>query len=249
MFIKYLKRELYLTLRKNVFIILIPIILSLLILFISLFKIHQISNALILIYICSIVVNIIFLIMIIINSIKERLFDEYAYLTFSLPIKTNQIILAKVINAIVMFLLIFIVFSISFNIVALRSNVLDSKVIDFLKEYLTINSFLFFIELLINVPTIIVMFIFALSVVNIFKMKYKVFYGIVIFLGIDIFRGSIIEFLDFNARLALNNSKLGVTETDFLLGGLNISNVIINLVFFIVLWIITYKLIDEKLDI
>lgn len=132
-------------------------------------------------------ISIVFLIMTIVKSLYQRLFSQEGYLTLSLPVGIDSILISKIITSLIWIVLtniivsLFVVF-----IIGIEDSSIYAKIYDFLSEMF--GSYFFaglFIVLtnLITIISLITLVLFIISLLNIGKInRFRILIGILLFL-------------------------------------------------------------------
>lgn len=191
--------------------------------------------------------------------IGKSLFSKQGYLTFSLPISANQLIMSKVIVVLTYLISISLCVSLSVGIILLLG--LDISQVPFgelLKNAnFTIFSISFIEQLVSNIMWIIfILFIFALSNSGLIKKKRKsnpIIFAIGIVMILNIAK-SLIYYDNKDLYLCVNNnyslSIVFAKKIDFVnvTYYYSISQFVVNIIIIVVLYFLSKKIIEKKLE-
>lgn len=215
--------------------------------------------ALVLLYIGAFII----LIINIVRSFNKKLFSDEGYLTLTLPVSINQILLTKIFVNIIWIIITNLSYYISFAILA--TIIADNyDLFIFLEIFININPLAILLLLISTLFTIILylnILIFVLACLNIGKIKkFKFLLGFLIFYGVNLITSWIINLLQivpFVVVLKANRLDI-IKNADPYLGFfdqisnslvlLNFNSILWHSVFIISLYIISRYLIKNKLE-
>ncbi|PAF44261.1 hypothetical protein [Helicobacter sp. 11S02596-1] len=189
------------------------------------------------------------LVLAILNSINKKLFCPQGYLTFSLPLSIDTILIAKILINLFWIAISLVLFYLALYIGAnINPNV--QNIISSIYEYVfsnPLNAFLSHLSTLVSIALVLIEFLFILSLLNIGKIKkHRFIAGIFIFLGLEIIIGvckSIIWgllpnfYVDYLSQITLYPLVQFFTF-----------NIGVNVIEFIIFYFLTRFLIKNKLE-
>lgn len=218
------------------------------------------------------VLNLLFTVMII-SSFRRELYQDCGYLTFSLPISAKAYLGAKVITASFWSLLLTI-FIIAVNLLTIYFFVSPRELelfLSFLQEEMAIKVTasvgLLLFSCFIFVVYLIVLYLSIVISKVLFKSNYLGFVWVLIYLllatGMEtlvntvikylpyfyIFKDNSIQFISLTEKSLMSAGILYIHESTQIMPGLSIIAPVIYLIFGILSFTISYKLIEKKVDI
>lgn len=204
----------------------------------------------------------------VLKSFKNEMYEDRAYLTFTLPISGNKIVAAKIISALIWFAGAALVILIFFGI--LVGYYADKSVIDEINMYINIKASILLLVLfcLINLIMMLLMIYFSITLTRVALRRKKMsgFIGFIVCIALTI----AIFYIEYHViKLFPQTFNLKV---DFLQGSqanggivtidgeslmtitkgyihVNIASIIYNIIIYIGLFLSTGYLIDNKIDI
>lgn len=183
----------------------------------------------------------------------QNLIKDEGYLMHTLPVSKNSLVLSKTISSIVFMCLSFL-FTILFLFIGVYGIWFDSKFLSLCFDFLGQIDTLFLIFILLSIfisvvfNQVMIYVSIALGQKHNNKILYSIIYGVVIYNVIQIL--SIIILLPFmlfdsNYQSYINGTNLGSFE---LINGYLILALILSLIFTIVCYVLTVKVLDRKLN-
>lgn len=145
------------------------------------------TMALVFIIPICIFVSIVFLIMTIIKSLYQRLFSQEGYLTLSLPVGIDSILISKIITSLIWIVLTnIIVFLFIVFMIGMENAIIYADIYDFMSKMICNYFFAGLFILLTNlvgIVSLITLVLFIISLLNIGKInRFRVLIGISLFL-------------------------------------------------------------------
>lgn len=196
-----------------------------------------------------------------IKSFNQNLFTKEGYLTLTLPVSIDKIIISKMIVNIIWWFIsgIIIVSSIVITAIIITKLRLDNFaiVLDNFDGMDFISILFFVINLTFNLLYFFVLLFFVLTLLNIGKIrKFKLLLGVGIYYLISIFVSMIkmIQIIPFamyndNGRLVIYNLVGNILEfRNYGFQLFNFNNIFFNIVFIIIFYLLTRLLITKKLE-
>ncbi len=188
-----------------------------------------------------------------INIFKNEMYDDRGYLTFTLPISGNEIMGAKLISSMVWFLIAGLL-AFTFGIISAKltfpQNLLDiiTQTLDLQIIILTITSLVFSILFLL----VLIFFSITISKVTFKNKKIGKILGFVVFIllsiGINWLKSKLAIAFPYDIKLI--GKTVDIMYTYFTVPdiSINIASIIYNLIVFVLLFLGTGYMIDNKID-
>ena len=137
------------------------------------------------VFVLSILIGTIFIFITVIKSIHKRIFDREGYLTLCLPLKIKEIVFAKILNSIFIYLIysLALIFAILILLIlgkAIDYNFLENIFLMFKNNFSAVILTLF--NGLINLVLFISAMLYIMSVLNKKRVKNKIVIGILMYL-------------------------------------------------------------------
>ncbi|MFI3328966.1 MAG: hypothetical protein R3Y05_00615 [bacterium] len=192
MFLKLLKKEIKSNTKVYIFICLIPITLALMFGICLQLDYSSPAFTLLPLWFLSIFISVVFLFILIYQSINKRLFDDGGYLTLTMPVKTSHIITSKITSGIILslmfvvstYLSIFIVIIMIPDIMAIIDTIIEIlSAFNVIIDISILDILLYALNNLLSIIYSMAIMLLILTFISIYKMSPKALLFIVFYIS------------------------------------------------------------------